>query len=90
MSKPSVIAPVVNLNGTSVNELLEQIQTAAFAVQTAYQALQLAAPHGRDYQTAPAGTYGNAREQYSVWMGQLNDIHNGLHEIGCQIWDQKR
>jgi hypothetical protein len=90
MSKPDVVAPIVNINGTSINELLEQTQAAAFAVQTAYRALQLAAPHGRDYQTAPEGTYRKAREQYNIWMDQLQDIHNGLNEIGQQIWEQKR
>jgi predicted AlkP superfamily pyrophosphatase or phosphodiesterase len=89
MTKPNVVAPVININGTSERELLNQLQNASRAILEAYHALQEAAPHGRDYQTAPVGTYGQAREQHSIWLGQLDDIRQALGEIANQIYAQK-
>ena len=90
MAESNVIAPVVNINGTSAEELLNQLQGASEAISIAFKALQEAYPHGRDYQTAPQGTYQQAREQYNVWFGQLNDIKEALGQIGNEIWKQKR
>lgn len=41
--------PIINLNGTAAAELIRQHQEAAEAVNAAYDKLQQAAPHGRDY-----------------------------------------
>jgi hypothetical protein len=86
-----VVVPVVNLNGTHVDDLIEQTQMAAFAIRTAINALQLAAPHGRDYQTLESaeGTYCAAREQHVGWVNQLEDIYQALEERGHRIWAQK-
>lgn len=43
--------PIVNVNGTSRSELLEQHQLVARHIRHAMEALQEACPHGRDYQT---------------------------------------
>lgn len=41
--------PIINLNGTAAEELIRQNQEAAEAVNAAYDKLQQAAPHGRDF-----------------------------------------
>lgn len=43
--------PIVNLNGTSASELLEQHLLVCRHIRHAIEALQEACPHGRDYQT---------------------------------------
>jgi hypothetical protein len=43
--------PIVNLNGTSAFELLEQHLVVKRHLTHAIAALQEACPHGRDYQT---------------------------------------
>jgi len=41
--------PIVNINGTSRKQLLEQYLAALLALQVTVKAVQDAAPHGRDY-----------------------------------------
>lgn len=45
--------PIINVNGTSRSELLEQHQLVCRHIRHAIVALQEACPHGRDYQTLP-------------------------------------
>ena len=45
--KFSIIEPIVNLNGTSRRELIEQHMNAGEALYNALKALQVAAPQGR-------------------------------------------
>lgn len=44
--------PIVNLNGTAVDQLLEQRHKLAQALELARSDLEQAAPNGRDWQTA--------------------------------------
>lgn len=43
--------PVININGTSPSDLLEQHMLVKRHLAHAIEALQQACPHGRDYQT---------------------------------------
>lgn len=47
--------PQININGTQRSDLLELYFDAKRALTHAIDALNAAAPHGRDYQTYPAG-----------------------------------
>ena len=44
------VLPIVNLNGTSSHELLDQHLKVLRALRAARDAINEAAPHGRDYQ----------------------------------------
>ena len=48
-----LILPVVHLNGTSRDELIEQRITFGQALRAALDALAKAAPNGRDYYVEP-------------------------------------
>lgn len=47
--------PQININGTQRSDLLELYFEARLALKNAIDALNAAAPHGRDYQTYPTG-----------------------------------
>lgn len=85
-----IIAPTVNLNGTSSRELIEQIRTAHLALLEAFRALQKASPHGRDYQTVPTERYTLARHQHNIRLVRLDNTIKELEEIGVQIQSQER
>jgi len=63
MAKLDIVAPRVNINGTSPDVLLEQQNDVVVALQAVLVALQAAWPHGRDYQ-------GYAPEIFSEALGQ--------------------
>jgi hypothetical protein len=50
------ILPLVNNNGTSRNELVQQRRTVCKYLRASINSLREMAPHGRDYQTDPTGT----------------------------------
>ena len=52
-TKPEVITPIVHINGTGREDLVEQRKAVYVALQNAAEALRQMAPHGRDYY--PAG-----------------------------------
>ena len=84
------VSPIVNMNGSSQEELLEQVMAAKEAVAIAMKALAEATPHGRDYQTAPAGAYTVARGQHNVRFGKLVDVYEELQAIAVDIYEQRR
>lgn len=43
--------PIININGTSPSQLLEQQLLVCRHIRHAIEAMQEACPHGRDYQT---------------------------------------
>jgi hypothetical protein len=57
-----MILPNINLNGTSVNELLRAQYSMVKALDKALDTLGEIAPHGRDY--LDSGTYEDARAQF--------------------------
>jgi hypothetical protein len=84
------IFPIINLNGTNGAELSEQCKNAWIAVQNAIQALHAMAPHGRDYQCSPAGSYEVARIQYNARMSMLDTVKGEILEVYEEIERQNR
>jgi len=80
--------PLINLNGTSAEELKRLNANAYYALKTAIEAVHAAAPHGRDYQTVP-GAYQAARAEHIARVNRLSDIQDEyiaiLTEIGKSI-----
>ena len=83
----TVIAPVVNINGTSKAELLQQHRAAHHAVTTAINLLVPAAPHPRDFQTDPDGDahYKYLRERHVERLRSLERIRSELEELWLAI-----
>ncbi len=72
------IRPCVNLNGSSGEELVEQVSNQYHALIKLQEALGRACPHGRDYQGADAGRYTEARAEYDRRRALLRDLEQAL------------
>lgn len=88
----TLIAPRVNLNGTSQAALVRDLCTAATALATAISALAETAPHGRDYQSCdPAEPYRfkQAQLQHAQRVTRLTDVQAELCALAEAI-DERR
>jgi len=63
--------PYVNLNGDTVQTLVEDRRATVGALQKAIECLGAQYPHGRNYQTAPPGAYEMARRLHDAQMETL-------------------
>lgn len=86
MPKPT--APIINLNGTSAENLIEEYKTAYLAVRAAVDALRQVTVHGRDFQTAPEGTYEKARAEQVARLEKLRQVEDELVSLACDIQTQ--
>ena len=85
-TKPT--APVINLNGSSAEHLVEEYKTAYQAVRAAYEALRHVTVHGRDFQTAPEGTYEKARAEQVARLEKLRQVEDDLASLACDVQEQ--
>ncbi len=80
----TMVAPKININGTSAQELIENHLEARDAVEAAITALRKANPHPRDYQGEP-DSYKFAREAYHARLGALQELVSDLYGIAINI-----
>jgi hypothetical protein len=88
METPKLIIPTVHLNGTSKDELLEQIEEAYAAIGTAVKALAKMGPNGRDYYVQKDNPIYQAQDQHSARMKKLLDVQRELEALVEGIADQ--
>jgi hypothetical protein len=79
--------PHINLNGTAPAVLLEDHLTAIATLRSAISTLQAAAPHSRDFQTAPQGTYNKAYQEHRDRLARLEIVMGDLEAIAEHISD---
>lgn len=78
--------PYVNLNGASRESLIEAHMAVIKAARDLRQALANAAPHGRDYQTAPDGyIYPDDRNQWACFTGNVSEIEQTYQGIAERL-----
>jgi hypothetical protein len=82
------VIPIVHLNGSSKDDLLEQYTHAMDMVATLIKALPEC--HARDYYPRGEDVVTQAREQRFRWILTLNNLHDELELIACAISDQHR
>jgi hypothetical protein len=69
------MSPTINLNGTSGEELLRQVNDVLAALRTAEKAMVEASPHGRDYQLDATGdSYRTARAEHIARLTTLHEL----------------
>jgi len=83
-------APTVNSNGSSAESLMRDVMDARAAVEDAIRAFRACAPHGRDFQTAPAGSFEAARSAFWQRMDALQAISSDLYGQAIQIQQSVR
>ncbi len=85
-----LVVPCVNINGTSKDDLVNQLQTAYMACETLMNALAAAAPHGRDYQTVSQELYLDARRQHDQRMRVVKQMQVELIDLAVAVNEQGR
>ena len=68
-----IVTPIVHLNGTSKEALLEQRKDVYMALRAVEKALCQMSPNGRDYYPEP-GKMDKARAQHERRMGMVNTL----------------
>lgn len=75
-----IVAPIIHLNGTSKERLLEALNNAWVALSvTAYDAMKETAPNGRDYYLKP-GTMEQAIAQHNRRLKVIDDLAEELSQ----------
>jgi hypothetical protein len=83
-SKPT--APVINLNGTSAQNLIEEYKTAHTAVVDALEALRNVTINGRDF--LKPQDFQMARGEQIVRLEKLQEVANDLVELAQLVQNQ--
>ena len=82
--------PVIHLNGSGKQNLLDQLGTAAKSLYDSVSALQQAAPHQRDYYiNDPDGSkFAAAQKEHRDRLDRLSSVLEELQEIAINISQQ--
>lgn len=78
MSK-TIIAPVPNLNGTTIKKLIDQRQDIRRQLAKVLSALASATPHGRDFQTVDYGVYEQAISQHKERVRVILELSDDIY-----------
>lgn len=84
-------APIININGTSPDALVEQVIDILTALREAKMMLVKHGPHGRDYQTDPSGgiLFRLAQSEHRSRLIHLDAMIKDYEDIGEQIMAQR-
>ena len=89
INNEKLIFPDVHLNGTSADELLDQLKAANRALRESVEKLRLAAPHPWDYCRLAPGSFETAREQWRRRIAAVEDVATELGYIASDVYRQK-
>lgn len=76
-----MMVPTVHLNGTSKDDLLEQVASAGDAVGRAIDALVLAQPNARDYYPQGSDAFSMATREHLARLAALETVKRELYEL---------
>jgi len=86
--KRNVIAPTIHRNGTSADDIQEQLQKAYRAVNEASKALSAAYPNARDYYVQGNEAFPKARREWDERQAKLKSVADDLLAIHIAIDEQ--
>ena len=75
-----LMKPVININGTSAETLVEARREVLEHLRAAYEAMRALSPHGRDY---PNGDFTTDRDLH---IERCADLHNLIEEIEAEAF----
>ena len=95
MTTKTLTTPTVHLNGTSVTDLLDGYRAAVEALDAALHALQVTAPHGRDYYVQPSTKDGRpalvaAQDEHLARVARLEDVRDELLALWVAVDAQEQ
>lgn len=73
--------PVVHLNGTSVNALIEQYIDVGQAISAAIEALESNGPHSRDYYVRGPEAWKRASDQHTLCVNKLCQVKQEIEAM---------
>lgn len=80
-----MIVPTIHLNGTSKEQLLDDLGEASNALDAAYRALKECAPNGRDYYPQGAAALRQATEEHLDRLRRLDAIKAEVNALAVAI-----
>lgn len=80
-----MMIPTVHLNGTSREELMQQIRDAYDALFSALEKLRAMTPHGRDYYVQGPESGQKARDEHEVRIKMVLYVVNELLIMAAEI-----
>lgn len=86
----ALVAPTVNLNGSSANSLMIDYIRALDSLRDTEVRLCEIRPHGRDYQTAPDGAETIAKQQHEMRIKAVHRVLLEIEEIALKVQAQGR
>lgn len=87
-AKPAIVAPIVHLNGSGRQNLIDALANAYSAIEKAAEALRQTAPNGRDYYPAGPEALEAARQQHTRRIRALRDLQDELVEE-CNLIEEQ-
>ena len=82
-----MIFPTIHMNGTSAESLVDQNRAAWNALRSAVEALDAAAPNGRDYYPQGDHAIGEAMREHTERVKPLLKAMRELDAIAEHIYD---
>ena len=79
--------PTIHLNGTSKDELLQQVCDANNALNAAISKLLEATPNARDYYPQGPDAFRSAQKEHHERYMRLQAVRGELEELACGIVD---
>lgn len=83
-----LVAPTINLNGTSHEALVRSYHDAAEAVAAAIRVHADTYPHGRDYQTTTQERYHQAKREHLHRYARLLDVQRELAALAEAVYER--
>lgn len=82
-----MILPTIHFNGTSTEDLLQKFENAARLLDEAMDAIQSAAPHGRDYLLQGTEAFSKAQAEHIARLAALSKVHEDIEKLAWHIQD---
>lgn len=76
-----IIKPTIHLNGTSKDDLLDNLTDAVNSMRNAIHDTAQTVPHGRDYFTVGGPAYSRAQKEHHSRMEHLKSVRAELEEL---------
>lgn len=84
----TLIAPIVNNNGSSKDSLLESYIDIKTALDNVLDVMESGVPNGRDYQTVDQGIGIAARDAYRERFAALKAMRDEFYAIAIEVSKQ--